>query len=97
MRSDPPAAGPAAEDRVLALDTLYVNSMMTVLTLGIQLGSRILFRYRPADRAVWFRGLSRDGEVPAARRGDRAMTMAEIVPLWADLLASFAVGHWQSC
>ncbi len=30
--------GPAAEDRVLALDTLYVNSMMMVLTLGIQHG-----------------------------------------------------------
>jgi multicomponent K+:H+ antiporter subunit F len=35
--------GPAAEDRVLALDTLYVNSMLTVLTLGIQFGSRIYF------------------------------------------------------
>ena len=34
---------PAAEDRVLALDTLYVNSMLTVLTLGIQFGSRIYF------------------------------------------------------
>ena len=35
--------GPAAEDRVLALDTLYVNAMLTVLTLGIQFGSRIYF------------------------------------------------------
>lgn len=35
--------GPAAEDRVLALDTLYVNSMLTMLTLGIQFGSRIYF------------------------------------------------------
>lgn len=35
--------GPAAEDRVLALDTLYVNGMLTMLTLGIQLGSRIYF------------------------------------------------------
>jgi multicomponent K+:H+ antiporter subunit F len=35
--------GPAAEDRVLALDTLYVNSMLTVLTLGIQFESRIYF------------------------------------------------------
>lgn len=35
--------GPAAEDRVLALDTLYINSMITVLTLGIQQGSRIYF------------------------------------------------------
>lgn len=35
--------GPVAEDRVLALDTLYVNSMLTVLTLGIQFGSRLYF------------------------------------------------------
>jgi multicomponent K+:H+ antiporter subunit F len=35
--------GPAAEDRVLALDTLYVNSMIMALMLGIQLGSRFYF------------------------------------------------------
>ncbi|MBA4141743.1 MAG: K+/H+ antiporter subunit F [Nitrosospira sp.] len=35
--------GPSAEDRVLALDTLYVNSMLTVLTLGILFGSRLYF------------------------------------------------------
>ena len=35
--------GPAAEDRVLALDTLYANSMIMALTLGIQQGSRIYF------------------------------------------------------
>ena len=33
--------GPAAEDRVLALDTLYASSMIMVLTLGIQQSSRI--------------------------------------------------------
>jgi multicomponent K+:H+ antiporter subunit F len=35
--------GPAAEDRVLALDALYVNSMITVLILGVQQASRIYF------------------------------------------------------
>lgn len=35
--------GPAAEDRVLALDTLYVSCMMVTLTLGIQHGSRVYF------------------------------------------------------
>ena len=35
--------GPAAEDRVLALDALYANSMIMVLTLGIQQASRIYF------------------------------------------------------
>jgi multicomponent K+:H+ antiporter subunit F len=35
--------GPAAHDRVLALDTLYVNGMLMVLTLGIRFGSRVYF------------------------------------------------------
>lgn len=35
--------GPAAQDRVLALDTLYVNAMLVMLTLGIRLGTRIYF------------------------------------------------------
>jgi multicomponent K+:H+ antiporter subunit F len=35
--------GPAAEDRVLALDTLYVNAMIMTLVLGIYLGSRFFF------------------------------------------------------
>lgn len=35
--------GPAAQDRVLALDTLYVNAMLMMLTLGIRLGTRIYF------------------------------------------------------
>jgi multicomponent K+:H+ antiporter subunit F len=35
--------GPAAEDRVLALDTLYATSMITALILGIQQVSRIYF------------------------------------------------------
>jgi len=35
--------GPAAHDRVLALDTLYVNGMLMILTLGIRFGSRVYF------------------------------------------------------
>ena len=35
--------GPAAEYRVMELDTIYVNCMMTLLTLGIQFGSRFYF------------------------------------------------------
>lgn len=33
--------GPAAEDRVLALDTLYVNAMLLVLTLGVRLSTAL--------------------------------------------------------
>jgi multicomponent K+:H+ antiporter subunit F len=35
--------GPRAQDRVLALDTLYVNGMLLVLALGIRAGSTLYF------------------------------------------------------
>lgn len=35
--------GPHAQDRVLALDTLYVNAMLLVLTLGIREASSLYF------------------------------------------------------
>jgi multicomponent K+:H+ antiporter subunit F len=35
--------GPRAQDRVLGLDTLYVNSMLMVLTFGIRTGSTLYF------------------------------------------------------
>jgi multicomponent K+:H+ antiporter subunit F len=36
-------AGPRAQDRVLALDTLYVNAMLLVLTFGIRAGTGLYF------------------------------------------------------
>jgi multicomponent K+:H+ antiporter subunit F len=35
--------GPRAQDRVLALDTLYVNAMLLALTLGIRSASTLYF------------------------------------------------------
>ncbi len=35
--------GPRAQDRVLSLDALYVNSMLLVLTLGIRTGTALYF------------------------------------------------------
>jgi multicomponent K+:H+ antiporter subunit F len=35
--------GPAAEDRVLALDTLYVNAMLLVLTFGMRQQTSLYF------------------------------------------------------
>lgn len=35
--------GPEPTDRVLALDTLYVNTVALVILLGLQLGSVLLF------------------------------------------------------
>lgn len=35
--------GPSAVDRVLAIDTLYVNAVALVVVIGIRLGSGLLF------------------------------------------------------
>lgn len=35
--------GPRAQDRVLGFDTLYVNVMLIVLTLGVQTGRMLYF------------------------------------------------------
>lgn len=36
-------AGPRAQDRVLALDTLYVNAMLLMVTFGMGAGSALYF------------------------------------------------------
>lgn len=35
--------GPRAQDRVLAIDTLYINGMLTILMLGIGFASPVYF------------------------------------------------------
>ena len=35
--------GPSAEDRVLGLDTLYVNAMLLMLTFGLRSSSTLYF------------------------------------------------------
>ena len=35
--------GPRAQDRVLALDTLYVNAMLLILTFGIRRAAALFF------------------------------------------------------
>jgi multicomponent K+:H+ antiporter subunit F len=35
--------GPRAQDRVLALDALYVNAMLLILTYGMRSGSALFF------------------------------------------------------
>lgn len=35
--------GPSAQDRILALDTLYINGMLSILMLGISSGSTLYF------------------------------------------------------
>jgi multicomponent K+:H+ antiporter subunit F len=35
--------GPRAQDRVLALDTLYVNAMLLIITFGVRAGTTLYF------------------------------------------------------
>lgn len=35
--------GPHAEDRILALDTIYINGMLILLALGLRFGSELYF------------------------------------------------------
>lgn len=37
------AFGPRAQDRILGLDTLYVNAMLLLLTFGIRTGTMLYF------------------------------------------------------
>lgn len=37
------ARGPTAQDRVLGLDTLYINGMLLVLALGVRFGTAVYF------------------------------------------------------
>jgi multicomponent K+:H+ antiporter subunit F len=46
--------GPRAQDRVLALDTLYVNAMLLVLTFGMREGSTLFFEAALAIGALGF-------------------------------------------
>jgi multicomponent K+:H+ antiporter subunit F len=48
------ARGPRAQDRVLAVDTLYVNAMLLVLTFGIRNGTSLYFEVALAIGMVGF-------------------------------------------
>ncbi|HKW54103.1 MAG TPA: K+/H+ antiporter subunit F [Stellaceae bacterium] len=46
--------GPRAQDRVLALDTLYVNAMLLVLAFGVRTGSSLYFEAALVIAALGF-------------------------------------------
>ena len=48
--------GPRAQDRVLGLDTLYVNAMLLLLTFGIRSGSTLHFEAALAIALLGFVG-----------------------------------------
>jgi multicomponent K+:H+ antiporter subunit F len=46
--------GPRAQDRILAVDTLYVNAMLLVLAFGVGQGSRTYFEVAFVIAAIGF-------------------------------------------
>jgi multicomponent K+:H+ antiporter subunit F len=48
--------GPTAQDRVMAMDTLYVCAMMMTLVLGMRFGSQIYFNMSLLIAVVGFVG-----------------------------------------
>ena len=48
--------GPRAQDRVLGFDTLYVNAMLLLLTLGIRSGNTLYFEAALAMALLGFVG-----------------------------------------
>lgn len=48
--------GPRAQDRVVGLDTLYVNAMLLLLTFGVQTGRTLYFEASLAIALVGFVG-----------------------------------------
>jgi multicomponent K+:H+ antiporter subunit F len=48
--------GPTAQDRVMAMDTLYVSAMMMLLVLGMRFGSQIYFEISLLIAVVGFVG-----------------------------------------
>lgn len=50
------AIGPRAQDRVLGLDTLYVNAMLLLVTYGIQTGRTLYFEAALAIGVLGFTG-----------------------------------------
>jgi multicomponent K+:H+ antiporter subunit F len=48
--------GPALPDRILALDTLYINALALLVLLGIGFGSRLYFEVALVIAALGFVG-----------------------------------------
>ena len=75
---------------MLALDTLYINGMLTMLVFGIRSGTSVYF-----DIALLIALFGFVGSTAMARsccaRGDRAMIESQI-PLWAGIPASILLG-----
>ena len=76
--------GPAAQDRILSLDSLYMNGMLMLLLLGIRSRSPAYFDMALLIALFGFVGSVALAKVPAARRGDRTMTAADTTALGDD-------------
>ena len=81
--------GPRAQDRILGLDTLYVNAMLLLLTFGIRTGSTVYFEVALSSPCWGSSRLSRRQSSSCAG-GDRMSDVPEL-PAWAALATAFSV------
>ena len=79
--------GPRAQDRVLGLDTLYVNATMLLLTIGIRTGSTLYFEGALVIALLGF--------VSTAAPLDLSTDDSESEDDLLNLLADDIAGVWQ--
>jgi multicomponent K+:H+ antiporter subunit F len=84
--------GPSAQDRVLAMDFIYVVGMLVMLVLAIRYDSEMYFEGALLMVLFGFVGIGGDGQVPAARRGDLSMPSV-LPPLSRDRGGAAAAGQ----
>src|SRR3546814_9323249 len=60
--------GPRAQDRILGLDTLYINAMLLLLTFGIRTGSTLYFEVALVMALLGFRSDEHTSELQSLMR-----------------------------
>eukprot|EP01030_Chromulinospumella_sphaerica_P002233 gene2233-2187_t len=74
--------GPSAQDRVLALDCMYLSGMLMMLVLGLLYGSKNYF-----EAALLLALFSFVGD----RMTDAATTATAVLPLWLEIIVAVLV------
>ena len=99
-------AGPTAQDRIMALDCLYLNGMLMMLVLGIVYASDVyleaalliaLFGFVSSTALAKFllRGEVIEGLRPTFHFGQKSLPPCLLC--WAPLLRRWARSDWSAC
>ncbi len=86
--------GPDVPDRIVALDTLFINTIALLVLGGIHFEQHLLFRIRPGARHDGIHRNRRLLQIPAARRHHRigyTMLIEIVISFFLLVGASFAL------